>query len=33
MIVRKFTGEYQLFQKDYLKDGSVNEKELSIQKF
>lgn len=33
MIVRKFTGEYQLFQKDFLKDGTEKEKLLSVQKF
>lgn len=33
MIVRKFTGEYQLFQKDFLKDGTENKKLLSVQKF
>lgn len=33
MIVYEFTGEYQLFQKDFLKDGTEKEKLLSVQKF
>jgi hypothetical protein len=33
MIVYEFTGEYQLFQKDFLKDGTEKERTLSRQKF
>ncbi|WP_317583380.1 response regulator [Segatella copri] len=33
MIVYEFTGEYQLFQKDFFKDGTEKERTLSRQKF